>query len=62
MFIRITDWGNGSYDDIEYDTDIGLRFVGDKSNMNSYKVINKQLFMLAVLKYDIKFKEVKTHL
>jgi len=62
MIIRITSWGIGSYDDIKYDSDIGLLFAGDNSNYNYYKVSNKQLFMLAVLKYGIEFTEVQNAL
>ena len=59
MYIRITDWGSCFFESIEHDSDIGLLFAGDKSNMNSYKVIDKPLFMLAVIKHGIKFKKLQ---
>jgi len=54
MFIHIYDWGDYTWDSC-YESEIGLKLV----KYGRVEVINKPLFMLAVIKYAIEFKEVK---
>ena len=65
MKIVIKDWGNGwntyeqliSIEGLDLHArfkKLGLRFI----TQYSYELIDKQLFMLAVLKYGIEFTEI----
>jgi hypothetical protein len=58
MFIRITDWGNGSHS--LFSSQLGLRMIEPicLDNAHNYIIINKPLFMLSVIKYGIRFDEV----
>jgi hypothetical protein len=55
MLIRIYDWGNYTWDSYNNESQIGLKL--DK--YNRMEVIDKQLFMLAIIKYGIVYKETK---
>jgi len=52
------------YNQKESDTDIGLFYIPTSkwltdAGIYDYEVVDEQLFMLAVLKYGIEFKEVE---
>jgi hypothetical protein len=55
MIVHIHDWGRGYHDDYKYDSNLGLRYI---INLG-YEVIDKQVFMLAIIKHGIQFKEIK---
>jgi len=62
MRIMLIDWGtlnglNGSFHNYTDDAEIGLHYIS--LSKTHYDVIDKQLFMLAVIKYGIKFEEIK---
>lgn len=54
MTVFIYDWGRGTHDDYEYDMNLGLEY----NLLNTYEVIDKPLFMLAVIKLGIRYKEI----
>ena len=58
MTVYIYDWGHGSHDDYEYDMNLGLEYARDRNILNAYVVIDEKLFMLAVIKLGIQFKEI----
>ena len=58
MTVFIYDWGRGTHDDYEYDMNLGLEYARGRNLLNTYEVIDKKLFMLAVIKLGIQFKEI----
>lgn len=62
MIVNIYDWGHGSYDDYKYDWHLGLKYDPDISKTyiaNLYEVIDKQVFMLAIIKHGLKYTVLK---
>jgi hypothetical protein len=59
MTIYIYDWGRGTYDDYKYLYTSGLIYANDRNVLNAYEVIDEKLFMLAVIKLGIQFKEIE---
>jgi hypothetical protein len=55
MFIRVYDWGDYTWDRSKNGSYIGLKLA----KYSRIEVIDKKVFMLAVLNYGIEFKEVK---
>jgi hypothetical protein len=57
MRIKISDWGTlaSSFTYLE-DGDIGIRYINLSKNL--YKVLDKELFFLSVIKYGIAFEEI----
>ena len=59
MFIRITSWGH--YRDALFSYQLGLKMIEPicLGNARNYTIIDKQLFMLSVIKYGLEFTELK---
>jgi hypothetical protein len=55
MFIHVYDWGRCHWDVYRDEPEIGLRLA----RYGRVEVTDKHVFMLAVIKYGIEFKEVK---
>jgi hypothetical protein len=62
MFVRIYDWGHGSYINYKNDLEIGLKYADHPHNgyrgILFYEVMDKRLFMLAIIKHGINYKEM----
>lgn len=64
MIIEITDvWGWGILF-TAYPHRFGLELISPSNSYNgyTYEVINKQLFMLSVIKHGFKFKEINDYM
>jgi hypothetical protein len=59
MTIYIYDWGRGTFDDYKYLYTSGLNYSNHMNIPNAYEVIDEKLFMLAVIKLGIQFKEIE---
>jgi hypothetical protein len=58
MIIRITSWGH--YRDALFSSQLGLKMIEPicLGNARNYTIIDKQLFMLSVIKYGMVFEEI----
>ena len=56
MYIKITDWGH--YRDYLFSSQLGLKMIEPIciENARNYTIIDKQLFMLTVIKYGLVFE------
>ena len=59
MTIYIYDWGRGTHADYKYLYTSGLNYSNRMNIPNAYEVIDEKLFMLAVIKLGIQFKEIE---
>jgi hypothetical protein len=62
MFVRIYDWGHGSYSNYKNDSELGLRYADHPNNgyrgILFYEVMDERLFLLAIIKHAINYKEM----